>query len=147
MEPQNDLAHYPALAQTLLKNRGITTREAAERFLNPSYQNGIYDPFLIMNMERAVERIYAAIQAGEKIIVYGDYDCDGIPGSVVLHDFFKKIKYENFQNYIPHRHNEGVWLEHSCNRKFRKRRREARHYGGLWHYGCDGSNPCQRTRY
>lgn len=120
METQNELEHYPALTQTLLKNRGITTREAAEKFLNPSYQNGIYDPFLIMNMERAVERIYTAIQAGEKIVVYGDYDCDGIPGSVVLHDFFKKIKYENFQNYIPHRHNEGYGLNISAIESFAK---------------------------
>lgn len=110
MEPQNELAHYPVLTQTLLKNRGITTREKAEKFLNPSYEQGIYDPFLILNMERAVERIFAAIQSEEEIVVYGDYDCDGIPGSVVLHDFFKKIGYEHFRNYIPHRHNEGYGL-------------------------------------
>ncbi|MEK7538642.1 MAG: single-stranded-DNA-specific exonuclease RecJ [Patescibacteria group bacterium] len=105
-----ELAKYPLLAQTLLKNRGILTEEAAEKFLNPSYERDIYDPFLMLNMERAVERILQAMDANEKIVIYGDYDCDGIPGSVVLHDFFKKISYAHFQNYIPHRHNEGYGL-------------------------------------
>lgn len=104
------LSAYPDLVQTLLKNRGITTPEAVEKFLNPNYKRDIYNPFLIMGMERAVLRILAAIDANEHIVIYGDYDCDGIPGSVVLHDFFKKIGYQNFQNYIPHRHNEGYGL-------------------------------------
>ncbi|KKU81893.1 MAG: Single-stranded-DNA-specific exonuclease recJ [Parcubacteria group bacterium GW2011_GWA1_47_8] len=105
-----NLSSYPDLTQTLLKNRRILTPEAAEKFLNPDYARDIYDPFLIMGMERAVLRILAAMEANEHIVVYGDYDCDGIPGSVVLHDFFKKIGYQNFQNYIPHRHNEGYGL-------------------------------------
>ena len=61
-------------------------------------------------MEKAVGRILSAISNGEKIVVYGDYDCGGIPGSVILHDFFKKIGYKNFSNYIPHRHKEGYGL-------------------------------------
>lgn len=101
---------YPELTQTLLKNRGIKTQKEAEKFLNPDYETHTYDPFLILNMDKAVERILLAVSNNEKIIVYGDYDCDGIPGSVILHDFFKKIKYENFKNYIPHRHTEGYGL-------------------------------------
>lgn len=108
------LAAYHPLLQTLLKNRGIATREAAEKFLNSDYTRDIYDPFLILNMERAVERILRAIENKEKIIVYGDYDCDGIPGSVVLHDFFKKIGYAHFENYIPHRHTEGYGLNNGA---------------------------------
>ncbi len=118
MKDKNELAEYPALAQTLLKNRGIVTREAAENFLNPSYERDIYNPFLILGMERAVERILRAIDANEKIIIFGDYDCDGIPGSVVMHDFFKKIGYTNFQNYIPHRNNEGYGLNIPAVEKF-----------------------------
>ncbi len=118
MKDKNELAEYPALAQTLLKNRGIVTREAAEKFLNPSYERDIYNPFLILGMERAVERILRAIDAEEKIIIFGDYDCDGIPGSVVMHDFFKKIGYTNFQNYIPHRNNEGYGLNIPAVEKF-----------------------------
>ncbi|MDD5152641.1 MAG: single-stranded-DNA-specific exonuclease RecJ [Candidatus Pacebacteria bacterium] len=105
-----NLSKYPLLAQTLLKNRGILTSEDAEKFLNPDYERDIYDPFLILNMEKAVERIIHAMDFGEKIVIFGDYDCDGIPGSVILHDFFKKIGYKNFEVYIPHRHNEGYGL-------------------------------------
>lgn len=101
---------YPELLQTLLKNRGITTEEEAERFMNPSYERDLHDPFLILNMERAVERILRAITNGERIAIWGDYDCDGIPGTVVLHDFFKKIAYPDVAIYIPHRYLEGYGL-------------------------------------
>lgn len=106
----SELSEYPHLAQTLLKNRGIVTREVAEKFLNPSYERDVYDPFLMLGMERAVLRILKAIASNEKIVIFGDYDCDGIPGSVVLYDFFKKIGYGNVHVYIPHRHNEGYGM-------------------------------------
>ncbi len=95
------------LTKHLLINRGITGDREQEEFLSPDYNRDVRDPFLILNMEKAVLRILDAMRNGEEIIIYGDYDCDGIPGSVVLHDAFKKIGYENFRNYIPHRHNEG----------------------------------------
>lgn len=107
---QQELAEFSPLMQTLLYNRGIKTKGEAKQFLYPDYGRDGYDPFLILNMERAVERILQAIDNKERIVIYGDYDCDGIPGSVVLHDFFKKIEYENFSNYIPHRHKEGYGL-------------------------------------
>ena len=61
-------------------------------------------------MEKSVERIFKSIEAKEKIVIYSDYDCDGIPAAVMLHDFFKKISYENFSIYIPDRHDEGYGL-------------------------------------
>ncbi len=121
--PENvalELKQYSDFTKILLFNRGITTGAAAEKFLNPDYERDIYDPFLILNMERAVERIIRAVDADEKIVVYGDYDCDGIPGSVVLHDFFKKIGYKNFSNYIPHRHIEGYGLNNPAIESFAK---------------------------
>jgi single-stranded-DNA-specific exonuclease len=104
--------------EKLLRNRGITTREAAERFLHPVYERDIHDPFLILNMEKAVDRIIAALDNSERIVIYGDYDCDGVPGSVILHDLFKKIGYENFENYIPHRYGEGYGLNREAIEKF-----------------------------
>jgi single-stranded-DNA-specific exonuclease len=104
----------------LLKNRGIATREQAEIFLHPDYSRDIGDPFTIKNMSRAVERILEGIYANEKIVIYGDYDCDGIPGSVVLHDFFEKIAYPSFSNYIPHRHLEGYGLNKEAITSFAK---------------------------
>lgn len=103
-----DMLH--PLTRRLLLNRGITNPSEQERFLFPDYVRDIRDPFGILNMEKAVERILSAMQKGERIAIYGDYDCDGIPGSVVLHDLFKKIGYANFTNYIPHRHAEGYGL-------------------------------------
>ena len=102
------------LQTILLRNRGIESGEDARSFLYPDFEKGVYDPFLLQDMEVAVGRILRAIELGEKIVVYGDYDCDGIPGSVVMHDFFKKIGYANFLNYIPHRHNEGYGLHNAA---------------------------------
>ncbi|MBI2046019.1 MAG: single-stranded-DNA-specific exonuclease RecJ [Parcubacteria group bacterium] len=112
------LAAYPELQQKLLWHRGIKTADDAAVFLSPDYERDLYDPFEIDDMERAVERILRAIDTQEKIIVYGDYDADGIPGSVVLHDFFKKIGYQHFSNYIPHRYREGYSLNNQAIEKF-----------------------------
>lgn len=115
-----ELKEHSDFTKILLYNRGIKTQKDADKFLNPDYRRDIYDPFLILNMEKAVDRIIRAIDGDEKIVVYGDYDCDGIPGSVVMHDFFKKIGYENFSNYIPHRHKEGYGLNNPAIEKFAK---------------------------
>lgn len=101
---------YPPLLQDLLRNRGITTADAAAKFLAPDYVRDTHDPFLMKDMDRVVERIIRAVNTGERIVIFSDYDADGIPGAVVLHDFFKKIGFENFQNYIPLRHEEGFGL-------------------------------------
>lgn len=97
------------LIDLLLKNRGIK-KEDREKFLNPSYDEHLHDPFLMLGMERACVRIFEAVEAGEKILIYSDYDCDGIPASVIMHDFFKKINFQNFSIYIPNRHDEGYGL-------------------------------------
>ena len=94
------------LVDTLLKARGIVDTER-ERFLEPDYARDTHDPFLFADMDRAVDRLLAAIAKGERIAIYADFDCDGIPAAVVLHDVLKKIGYDNFEVYIPHRHNEG----------------------------------------
>lgn len=98
------------LTDQLLYHRGITTPEEQQAFLSPEYDAGIHDPFLMKDMDKAVERIVHAIKNNQKITIYGDFDADGVPASVVLHDFFKKILYTNFSNYIPHRHKEGFGL-------------------------------------
>lgn len=100
-------SNYNPLEQQLLFSRGITTKKAAEKFLKPDWERDTFDPFGIYGMERAVERIFQAIEENETITVYSDFDCDGIPGGALLHDFFTKIGYEHFDNYIPHRFEEG----------------------------------------
>lgn len=106
---RTELASYDDLTAALLSRRGILTKEGAEKFLNPSYDSHIYDPFLMIDMRKAAQRFAEAIQSGEKIAVWSDYDCDGIPGGVLLHDFLAKTG-ANFENYIPHRHEEGYGM-------------------------------------
>jgi single-stranded-DNA-specific exonuclease len=103
------MPNHIELLDLLLKNRGIK-EEDKERFLNPSYEDHIYDPFLMKDMERVCVRIFEATEAKEKILIYSDYDCDGIPASVIMHDFFEKIGYKNYSIYIPDRHDEGYGL-------------------------------------
>jgi len=98
------------LLQQLLAYRGVTENGAREVFLNPSYEEHLHDPFLLKGMKEAVARIKLAIKNDEHIVIYSDYDADGIPTAVVMHDFFKMIGYKNFQVYIPHRHKEGFGL-------------------------------------
>ena len=71
----DDLFTYEIVAE-LLVQRGITTYEEAERFFRPKYEY-LHDPYLMNDMDKAVERILLAIKGGEKILVYGDYDVDG----------------------------------------------------------------------
>ncbi len=104
------LKAYPELLRKLLYYRGIEAQDKAHEFLNPSYETGLHDPFLMKDMDKAVERILAAIERQERILVYSDYDADGIPAAVVMHDFFTAIGYKNFEIYIPHRHTEGYGL-------------------------------------
>ncbi len=103
---RKELKEFDDLTAALLSRRGISTREEADAFLNPSYEAHIHSPLLLKNMREAAERVAKAIHAGERITVWSDYDCDGIPGGVILHDFLKKAG-ANFDNYIPHRHEEG----------------------------------------
>ena len=102
------MQYFPELFETLLKQRGVSPEEQGN-FLNPSYER-LHDPMLLPDMKKACERIIRAIKNNEHIVVFSDYDADGIPGAVILSDFFKRAKYENISFYIPHRHNEGFAL-------------------------------------
>jgi single-stranded-DNA-specific exonuclease len=116
---QKELESYSPYLQQLLFLRGITKAEDAASFLNPSYDEHLHDPFLLHDMDKAVTRINKALDAQECIAIYSDYDCDGIPGAVVLHDFFKAIGYTHFINYIPHRHYEGFGLSAAAAQKLK----------------------------
>lgn len=117
---ESDLAEYDTWLRKLLFNRGVTSKEQAKAFLSPSYDEHLHDPFLLHDMEKAVERILRAITNNEKIIIYSDYDCDGIPGAVVLHDFFVAVGFANFYNYIPHRHYDGFGLSTKAVQKLKE---------------------------
>lgn len=102
------------LVQMLLAKRGVTEAAQIEKFLKPDFVRDTHDPLLLNDMERAVARIFAAMQAEERIAVYTDFDCDGIPGAALMHDFFAKIGYVNVEIYIPHRDREGYGFHTSA---------------------------------
>ncbi|KND48580.1 MAG: single-stranded-DNA-specific exonuclease RecJ [Parcubacteria bacterium C7867-005] len=101
-------AYFPEIFEALRKQRGLSL-ESMEEFLSPSYDK-LHDPMLLPDMEKARDRVIKAINENEHIVVFSDYDADGIPGAVVMSDFFSRAKYENVSFYIPHRHDEGFGL-------------------------------------
>src|ERR1035437_6331306 len=103
-----EVLHLAEIYSSMLKERGIF-HELALDFLSPDYSK-LYNPLLLPDMEKARDRVIEAIKNNEHIVVFSDYDADGIPGAVVMADFFKRIKYENVSFYIPHRHDEGFGL-------------------------------------
>ncbi|MFH1777350.1 MAG: single-stranded-DNA-specific exonuclease RecJ [Candidatus Omnitrophota bacterium] len=103
----HELKIHPVTAQLLI-NRKITTINAAHQFLNPGIAN-LHDPFLFNQMPKAVKRIKQAVDLKEKIIIYGDYDVDGICATALLFRFLKSIG-ANISYYIPHRINEGYGI-------------------------------------
>ncbi|MBI5139525.1 single-stranded-DNA-specific exonuclease RecJ [Candidatus Nomurabacteria bacterium] len=112
---------YGELLRALLEKRGITDEKEAEIFLSPSFERDLHDPHDMHDMERACVRIFEAIENQEKIIIYADYDCDGIPGAVILSDLFKKIDYKNYEVYIPQRNSEGYGLNLEAIEQFKEK--------------------------
>ncbi len=96
------------LLEDLLLARGVAPEEAG-LFLNPNYAQSSHDPFLLPGMQDAVDRILLALKNNEKVSVWSDYDCDGIPGGVMLSDFLRTTGL-TVRHYIPHRHKEGYGL-------------------------------------
>ena len=100
---------HPNLLDDLLLARGVVGEEAVKHFLNPDFERDSHDPFLLPDMEKAVERILLAKKNNEVVCVWSDYDCDGIPGGVMLTQFLRTIGL-TVTHYIPHRHKEGYGL-------------------------------------
>ncbi len=117
-EINKELEQYPELVRHLLFYRGVKTKEGAEKFLNPDYEKDLYDSFAILNMDKAVERILQAVKNNEKIVIFGDYDADGVCSCAIFHDFFKKIGFDNFHIHIPDRHLDGYGLTSGAVKEF-----------------------------
>lgn len=92
----------------LLWRRGIKSVEEAQRFLYPA-RNGFYDPYLMKDMDKAVSRIRRAIEAGEKVMIYGDYDADGATSTALLYQALQELQ-ADVEFYIPDRFSEGYGL-------------------------------------
>ncbi len=108
---QNSLNINGALA-SLLVQRGVTTFDEARSFFRPDL-NDLHDPFLMKDMDRAIERIDRAIKNHEKILVYGDYDVDGTSAVALVYTFFNEF-YEAIGFYIPDRYAEGYGISYKA---------------------------------
>lgn len=97
-----------SLFNRILEKRGITSDKKAV-FLSPNY-DAKHDPFLLPDMQAAVERLVAARNNQERITIYGDYDIDGLTATTVLLDAFKDFGFEHVKAFIPNRFTEGYGL-------------------------------------
>ncbi|MCP3876464.1 MAG: single-stranded-DNA-specific exonuclease RecJ [Desulfobacteraceae bacterium] len=104
----NGLNCHPLIAN-LLSARGISNVDDARFFLNPTFEN-LTNPFLLKDMEKAVERILVAIENKEKILIFGDFDADGVTSTALITSFLEYCD-ANISWYIPHRIKEGYNLQ------------------------------------
>ncbi|HEX8141955.1 MAG TPA: single-stranded-DNA-specific exonuclease RecJ [Pyrinomonadaceae bacterium] len=118
---EHDSHHSNALARSLgvseivarlLLIRGLTDDGAANRFLHPS-QDQLHDPLLMLDMRKAVERLLLAIDRGERILIYGDYDVDGTTGTVVLRRALNLLGARTGY-HVPHRFTEGYGIQQAA---------------------------------
>jgi single-stranded-DNA-specific exonuclease len=107
------------LTQCLL-NRGLSEPAAIENFLSPRLKN-LADPFLLPNMEAAVARLFAAHERDEPLVIFGDYDVDGVSSTALLVEVFRRLGWR-VNYYLPHRMDEGYGLSRdgveNCLKKF-----------------------------
>lgn len=118
------------LVATLLWQRGIRSFEQAEMFLSPTWDAHVHDPSQFRHLTPAMNRVFAALEAGDRITVHGDYDADGITGSTVLISTLREIEQRltgrTGQNsvidyYIPHRDKEGYGIHRATVAKLKER--------------------------
>ena len=105
----SELGVDPVLAE-LLVQRGVHTFEQARSFFRPNLSD-LHDPFLMQDMEKAVERVHKAVSGGEKILVYGDYDVDGTTAVSLVYSFLRRLT-RNVDFYIPERYDEGYGVSY-----------------------------------
>ncbi len=119
LKPKSDRSKVEALQSTLnvdaitaslLVQRGIETYDAAKNFFRPGL-NELHDPFLMKDMDKAVARILQALEQGERIMVYGDYDVDGTTSVALISTYLKSYR-ANIATYIPDRYGEGYGISY-----------------------------------
>ena len=105
----SELGVDPVLAE-LLVQRGVRTFEQARSFFRPSLDD-LHDPFLMKDMDKAVERVHEAVVRGERILVYGDYDVDGTTAVSLVCSFLRRLT-RHVDFYIPERYDEGYGVSY-----------------------------------
>lgn len=110
------LPDRPDWFQHLLRLRGITTPQEAAAFLNPDLSQ-LHDPFAMQDMDRAVALIRQTVEAGERIMVYGDYDCDGVCAASILVETLRRMG-ALVDYHLPSRHQDGYGLNTNAMERF-----------------------------
>jgi len=102
---------YEPIILQLLYSRGLRDQKTIDEFFNPDYEEDLHDPFLMLGMEKAINRIFEAIKKQESIAIFGDYDADGVCGAVILKTVLEALG-ANLSGgvYIPDRKVEGYGL-------------------------------------
>ncbi|MEA1986732.1 MAG: single-stranded-DNA-specific exonuclease RecJ [Candidatus Marinimicrobia bacterium] len=113
LQPENILEHSKKLKTSyffsnILLSRDIETVEEIERFFHPA-DTKLYDPFLLLDMDKSVKKIHSLINSEKKLLIFGDYDVDGVTSTSLLYQFFSKFS-KNISYYIPNRETEGYGL-------------------------------------
>lgn len=116
----NSFPEYPEIIKQILYCRGIDTEAKINEFFNPDYDQDLFDPFLFLEMKKAARRIFQAIKKQEKIVVYGDYDADGVTGALIVLNTLKFLGSQQARFYLPDRDKEGYGLNKSALNKFLK---------------------------
>lgn len=101
---------YSNATKQILWNKNLKKKEQSKLFFNPDYNTDTHDPYLLKNIKPCVDRIKIAIKNNENIIIYGDYDVDGVCGVTLLKEVFENLGAKNLTIYIPHREDEGYGL-------------------------------------
>ena len=118
--PEDFINKYPEMHPiilNLLYNRGLMEENEFESFLNPDYNKNLFSAFIFKHAKKAVKRLLLALEKQQKIVIYGDYDADGVTSASVLYLAFKELG-ANIEVYIPHREKEGYGLNENAVRKF-----------------------------
>ena len=105
-----EFPNLPPIVTRLLYHRNLRNQEQIDEFLNPDYGADVHDPFLFQDMSKAVERIFAALERQERIVIHGDYDADGVSAAVILSSLFRALDYREFDVFLPHRETDGYGL-------------------------------------
>lgn len=101
---------YQSFQEKIYTNRGLGSIDSMEAFLYPSLEKNLHDPYKMLGMRQAVERIKQAVKSRERVVVFGDYDVDGVTATYLMYSFLKKIGAQ-VSYRIPHRVEEGYGLK------------------------------------
>ncbi|HPV70408.1 MAG TPA: single-stranded-DNA-specific exonuclease RecJ [Candidatus Magasanikbacteria bacterium] len=107
---KKEFPEIPGTILQLLNNRGLTKQTQIDEFLYPDYSQDVHDPFLFQDMEKAVTRIYQAIENKELIVIHGDYDADGVCAAAIIYLTLKSLGAEHLDIFLPDREIDGYGI-------------------------------------